>query len=119
MRFEVIAATEEDYAKALPKPECPVTEYSSFYEDLLLKAAREGIHQLDLQGVGLRSKPSENFQYMGMAEQSIMRFLREHGLPEKVRMLCVNDEELKQHMVVYNFYFAGEKSTRQNDGRWD
>lgn len=38
---------------------------------------------------------------------------------KKVCILCEDEEVRNTYMVVWNFYYAGTKSARMNDGRWD
>lgn len=38
---------------------------------------------------------------------------------KKVCIVCEDDDIRNTYMVVWNFYYAGTKKARMNDGRWD
>ncbi len=38
---------------------------------------------------------------------------------KKVCIVCEDDDIRNTYMVVWNFYYAGTKNARMNDGRWD
>ena len=38
---------------------------------------------------------------------------------KKVCIVCEDDDIRNTYIVVWNFYYAGTKNARMNDGRWD
>jgi len=120
MRFEVLLSeNENDFRNAAAIPECPLTDFPSYYGQLLTKAEAEKTELLELQGIGSLGIPSKDFQYMGTIEQTVMEFLRNHEYPRAVRILCRDPRELTAYMAVYNFWYAEDKASRLNNGKWD
>jgi len=120
MRFDVLLAdAENDFHNAKPAPDIPLAGYPAYYTQLLTRAEEEKAAVLDLQGIGSQGIPSKDFQYMGTIEQTVMEFLKVHRFPETVRILCRDEKELTAYMAVYNFWYAENKASRLNNGKWD
>lgn len=58
---------------------------------------------------GLQPDLPDNLDFGDAGESSI----------NKVCIVCEDDAIRNTYMVVWNFYYAGTKSARMNDGRWD
>ena len=52
-------------------------------------------------------------------ERTIFDFLKEHTFPKNVEIITDCDEASTMYKVVYNFWFAQEKSARMEDDSWD
>ena len=67
----------------------------------------------------LAEKISDNFSAYTQVERTILTYLREHEETEEVTIVCPDEETVTFGMVVYNYWFPGEKSERLNNGKWD
>jgi len=67
----------------------------------------------------LQEKNSDNFHAMGNMERAIVEFLHTHEFPKDIEIITENEETSTMYKVVYNFWFAQEKSARMEDDSWD
>lgn len=104
-----------------------VTPYASDNSDKIREKCMEEISSAGEAGqdtamvtsVKMADRPSQNFVNINAQLDSIMAHLKSGRSPEKICILCPNDETMKEYMVVYNFYYAESKADRMNDDRWD
>ena len=119
MRFSVKAGTMEEFNNSIPRPECGVSGYRDYYTGILEKACTEKKELISLKGLSLNDRPSTDFQYMGIMEQTIMSFLQNNEFPRNVQIICDSEECATRYKVVYNFYYATDKTSRMADKSWD
>ena len=99
-----------------PKNLEPLTE---LYRKALQDAAEAGAETVLFPSLSCPSQP-----VLFRAISQIYRTILDFGdagdtSVKKVCIVCDNDEIRNTYMVVWNFYYAGTKSARMNDGRWD
>lgn len=119
MRIHIITGTKEQSEQAIAYAACPANEIQAYYTQLLQDACAKQIDTLYLQGLPLQGKNSDNFQSMGNMEQAIVEFLHTHEFPKTVEIITESEEASTMYKVVYNFWFAQEKSARMEDKNWD
>jgi len=119
MRLEVLKADGEEFAKATAKPECGPGEIAEYVISKLAETEKAKSVVCSFQGYPTSGTKSTDFRLMGNMERAIVDFLRSHEYPKHVRILCEDDESVKMHKVVYNFWFAEDKSLRMKDESWD
>ena len=72
-----------------------------------------------ITSVKLSEKSSQSFVKINAQLSLIMDHLNSGSFPEKICIVCPDDETMKEYMVVFNFYYAESKADRMNDDRWD
>ena len=118
MRLQIHMGTEEEYHAAIPC--CPEgDDLRAYYEGKLEAASDRGSDSIDFKAISAGEKTSDTFRDMGIIEDAVMTFLREHDKPETVRIICTDEEIARLYKVVYNFRFADTKADRMEDSNWD
>lgn len=112
MRIHITAGTKEQFNHAIPYATCAATALADYYTPILQDACDKEIGTLYLQGLPLQGKNSDSFQAMGNMERAIVNFFKNHEFPKKVEIITETEEASAMYKVVYNFWFAQEKSTR-------
>lgn len=99
-----------------PKNLEPLTE---LYRKALQDAAEAGAETVLFPSLSCPSQPVL-FRAISQIYRTILDFGDAGDTSiKKVCIVCDNDEIRNTYMVVWNFYYAGTKSARMNDGRWD
>jgi len=91
----------------------------SCYRVCLEAAEKSGFQTLDFPSVPTGTYKSQMFQVITMLWGVIISFQAQHAMPEKVRIVCQNEEAATLYRQVYNFYYPGQKSDRMQDAGWD
>lgn len=92
---------------------------TTLYQNRLLDASASGAETVFFPCLSCSSQPLL-FRAVSQIYRTILTFGETGGTSiRKVCIICDNDEIRNTYMVVWNFYFAGTKSARMNDGRWD
>lgn len=96
-----------------------LTSLSALYEAELQSASRAGAETVFFPSLSCASQP-----LLFRAISQIYRIILDFGDAgessiNKVCIVCEDDAIRNTYMVVWNFYYAGTKSARMNDGRWD
>ena len=119
MRIHITTGTKEQFDHAIPYPTCVAAALAGYYTPILQDACDKQTATLYLQGLPLQEKNSDNFQAMGNMERAIVEFLHTHEFPKDVEIITESEEASTMYKVVYNFWFAQEKSARMEDKNWD
>lgn len=119
MNIKVYTAPKEQFEHAEPYASCPGEAIQNYYTNILQDACDKQTETVHLQGLPLTEKNSDNFQAMGSMEKAIVEFLRTHEYPRNVEILTDCEEAATMYRIVYNFWFAQEKSSRMADEHWD
>lgn len=108
MKLEIITAINDEYENALPalSADSPVSEISGYYSEKLSEAAADGIKCLNICAVEITGKISGSFQSVYNIEKPLIEFLENHSFPQKVRVICKDDEQARMYKVVYNYFYA-------------
>lgn len=85
---------------------------ASCYRACLELAEAHSIRTLDFPSISTGVFGYPMAQAATVALRTIMDFLAEHALPERVRMVCHTEEAAAIYRQTYNLWFAGEKSQR-------
>ena len=109
MRIHITTGTKERFDHAIPYATCAATALADHYTHILQDAYNNQTDTLYLQG----------FHAMGNMERAIVEFLHTHEFPKDIEIITENEETSTMYKVVYNFWFAQEKSARMEDDSWD
>ena len=92
---------------------------SALYETELQAASSAGAETVFFPSLSCASQPLL-FRAISQIYRTILDFgdAGESSI-KKVCIVCEDDAVRNTYMVVWNFYYAGTKSARMNDGRWD
>ena len=118
MRLQVYMGTQEEFDRAI---DCYTddSDIRGYYTQLLTEASAAGADTVDFKSIAPGLQTSEAFRVMGLAEEAIMTFLRNHEKPETVRFVCTDEDVARLYKVVYNFRYADSKANRMEDDNWD
>lgn len=96
-----------------------LTSLCARYETELQSASRAGAETVFFPSLSCASQ-SLLFRAVNQIYRTILDFgnAGESSI-KKVFIVCEDDAVRNTYMVVWNFYYAGTKSARMNDGRWD
>ena len=119
MRIHITTGTKERFDHAIPYATCAATALADHYTHILQDAYNNQTDTLYLQGLPLQEKNSDNFHAMGNMERAIVEFLHTYEFPKDIEIITENEETSTMYKVVYNFWFAQEKSARMEDDSWD
>ena len=104
--------------KTIPDPK-NLDTLAILYKNSLQNAAASGAANVFFPSLSCSSQPLL-FRAISQIYRTILEFdSAEHTSIQKVCIVCDDDEIRNTYMVVWNFYFAGTKNARMNDGRWD
>ena len=67
----------------------------------------------------LAKQNSLMFQAINILYKTMRDFQDSHSYPQEILIYCEDDRVLNLYMVVWNMYYAADKPSRMNDGRWD
>lgn len=96
-----------------------VPELKAQWAALLEQAAAERSELLELPPYELSTKPSKNFQVIGMLFKTIQAHQRQNEYPKSVALCCLTEDDATMYRQVYNFYIPNTKAERMNSGLWD
>ena len=118
MRLHVYMGTREEFDAAC---DCYTddSDIRGYYRKKLAEADEAGLECLDLKSIEPGLETSEAFRIMGLIEEAILVFFRDHDKPADVRIVCTDEETARLYKVVYNFRFADSKESRMEDDHWD
>ena len=85
---------------------------ASCYRSCLELAEQTGIQTVDFSSISTGVFGYPLAQAATVAEKAVMEFLREHPLPQRVRMVCHSEEAAAVYRQVYNLWYAGSKEER-------
>ena len=85
---------------------------ASCYRSCLELAAEQGFRTVDFPSIATGVYGYPVFQAATVALRVILEFLREHELPERVRLVCHSQKDYDTYRQAYNFWFAGTKDER-------
>ena len=112
------AVAETAILTELPAPEHMMV-LADIYRSALEQAAEQQISTLLFPSIPPAELNSTMFQAISIIYKAIIDFQSSHRCPEEIRIFCEDDRILQLYMVVWNLYYAEDKSSRMNDGRWD
>ena len=115
MRIEVLMGTEQVFAEAVT---CPA-DSPDCLDSILQTNSAEQADVVCFKSVVPSKTQSENFSVIGDMMRVMLTFMDEHSYPQRIRIVCDNDETARLYKVIYNFWFAEEKSERMDDDSWD
>ena len=111
-------ATQAEDLRTIPDSK-NLTLLGAGYETELQAASRAGAETVFLPSLSCASQPLL-FRAISQVYRSILDFGNAgESSVKKVFIVCEDDAVRNTYMVVWNFYYAGTKSARMNDGRWD
>ena len=102
----------------LPDPEHMQT-LAQVCTGALEEACNEQVDILLFPSIPYADQNSVMFQAVSVQYKAMREFQASHPYPEEIRILCKDDRVLNMYMVVWNLYYAEDKASRMNDGRWD
>ena len=85
---------------------------ASCYRSCLLLAEEHGVESVDFPSISTGVYGYPMAQAASVALKAIMDFLRDHGLPRRVRMVCHTEAAAEIYRQTYNMWYAGDKSER-------
>lgn len=119
-RFDVIVNNGDVYKNAADLPENHRTrdDYAAYLKECL-ESGGPDIDEAHFKAVGLTDQRADNFQNISVQEGAIIDYLREHDRPEKIRVICPDEDTATLYQMTYNFYYATEKGDRIGLEKWD
>ena len=85
---------------------------ASCYRSCLLLAAEKGLETVDFPSISTGVYRYPLSQAASVALWAIMDFLRQHDLPERVRMVCHTEAAAEVYRQTWNLWYAEDKSGR-------
>lgn len=85
---------------------------ASCYRSCLELAAQNGIRTLDFPSISTGVYRYPHAQAATVALKAIIDFLREHDLPQQVRMVCHTEAVADIYRQTWNLWYAGSKADR-------
>ena len=101
-----------------PEPD-RMAELSQAYQKALEDADAKQISTLVFPSLPLAKQASRIFPAINALYKLMRDFQDSHAHPEEILICCEDDQVLNLYMVVWNMYYAADKPSRMNDGRWD
>lgn len=89
---------------------------ASCYRSCLELAAEKGLRTVDFPSISTGVYGYPLSQAASVALWAIMDFLRQHDLPEQVRMVCHTPEAARVYSQIWNMWFASTKAERMDTG---
>lgn len=111
------------FAESAEVSELPSPEHMQMLRqictDALENAYKEQVNVLLFPSIPYAEQNSLMFQAISIQYKAMREFQDSHPYPKEIRILCKDDRVLNMYMVVWNLYYAEDKASRMNDGRWD
>ena len=102
----------------LPEPD-RMAELSQAYQKALEDADAKQISTLVFPSLPLAKQASRMFPAINALYKLMRDFQDSHAHPEEILTCCEDAQVLNLYIVVWNMYYAADKPSRMNDGRWD
>ncbi len=102
----------------LPAPE-HMNDLAHICQAALEEADAKQISTLIFPALPLAKQTSLMFQAINVLYKTMRDFQDSHSYPQEILIYCEDDRVLNLYMVVWNMYYAADKPSRMNDGRWD
>ena len=120
-RFDVIVNNGEIFEKAVNPPTNQMIrkEYEDLLEEILADAEDKKMGEIHFKAVEPAESKADCIQKIIFQEGAIIKYLEEHAFPERIRVVCPEDELATMYQMNYNFYYATEKSDRLGIEKWD
>ncbi len=120
-RFDVIVNDGEIYMNALSLPDNQLVRknFDELLEETLADAEVRKLSEVHYKAVSPAESKADYIQKIIFQEGSIIQYLAEHEFPERIRVVCPEDELATMYQMNYNFYYATEKSDRLGIEKWD
>ena len=119
-RFDVIVNNGELYEKAIDLPENQLVRKN--FEELLKEVLEDAGNQegeVYFKAITPAETNADSIQKIIFQEGTIIDYLAEHDTPERIRVICPDDDLATMYQMNYNFYYATEKSDRLGLEKWD
>ena len=120
-RFDVIVNDGDIYEQALDLPENQLIRKN--FEDLLAavleNAEAQKISEIHFKAISPSEMAADQVQKIIFQEGTIIDYLASHEYPQRIRVVCPDDDLATMYQMNYNFYYATEKSDRLGLEKWD
>ena len=120
-RFDVIVNNGDMYENAIDIPENQMIRKD--YDDLLTETLADSEEKKEsviyYKAVASSGTRADDIQKIMFQEGSIIDYLAEHPYPERILVVCPDEEQATMYQMNYNFYYATEKSDRLGLEKWD
>lgn len=119
-RFDVIVNNGELYENAIDLPENQLVRKN--FEELLKEVLEDAGNQegeVYFKAITPAETNADSIQKIIFQEGTIIDYLAEHDNPERIRVICPDDDLATMYQMNYNFYYATEKSDRLGLEKWD
>lgn len=120
-RFDVIVNSGEVYEKAISLPEEQLVRknHDALLQEALTDAEEKQLQEVHFKAIDPAEMPADTFQKIIFQEDAIIDYLKEHAYPERIRVVCPDDDLATKYQMNYNFYYASEKGDRLGLDKWD
>ena len=120
-RFDIIVNDGEIYEKAadLPNDQMNRKDFEDFLTETLSNPEVQKAGEVHYKAVEPTGHRADVIQKIMFHEESIIKYLADHDYPERIRVVCPNDELATMYQMNYNFYYATEKDDRLGIEKWD
>ena len=120
-RFDVIVNDGELYEKAVALPEEQMIRqnYIDLLEETLADAEQKKLSEISYRAVDQAEMRADTIQKIMFQESTIIDYLSRHDYPERILVVCKEDDLATMYQMNYNFYYAMEKNDRLGLEKWD
>ena len=120
-RFDVIVNDGELYEKAVALPEEQMIRqnYTDLLEETLADAEQKKLSEISYRAIDQAEMRADTIQKIMFQESTIIDYLSRHDYPERILVVCKDDDLATMYQMNYNFYYATEKSDRLGLEKWD
>ncbi len=120
-RFDVIVNDGELYEKAvvLPEEQMIRQNYIDLLEETLADAEQKKLSEISYRAIDQAEMRADTIQKIMFQESTIIDYLSRHDYPERILVVCKDDDLATMYQMNYNFYYATEKSDRLGLEKWD
>lgn len=120
-RFDVIVNDGELYEKAVALPEEQMIRqnYIDLLEETLADAEQKKLSEISYRAIDQAEMRADTIQKIMFQESTIIDYLSRHDYPERILVVCKDDDLATMYQMNYNFYYATEKSDRLGLEKWD
>ncbi|MBR2736015.1 MAG: hypothetical protein IKD86_01750 [Firmicutes bacterium] len=120
-RFDVIVNDGDIYenAVALPEGQMIRQNYVDLLEETLADAEQKKLGEICFRAIDQAEMRADTIQKIMFQEGAIIDYLSGHDYPERILVVCKDDDLATMYQMNYNFYYATEKSDRLGLEKWD
>ena len=120
-RFDVIVNDGEVYEEAIRLPEEQMNRqnYVDLLQETLADAEEKKLSEVHYRAIDQVEMRADNIQKIIFQESTIIDYLSGHDYPERIRVVCRDEDLATMYQMNYNFYYATEKSDRLGIEKWD